>query len=76
MLHRGMPLIRCIVIGMRFFWRQNKRDSAKSFEVVGAYVLFPADEATDGRLYPYEDLLNEQNIGAFPLLPNRRRSGE
>lgn len=52
-------------------WRQNKRDSVKSFEVVGAYVLFPADEATDGRLYPYEDLLNEQNIGAFPLLPNK-----
>lgn len=52
-------------------WRQNKRDPKKSFEVVGAYVLFPADESTDGRLYPYEDLLNEQNIGAFPLLPNK-----
>jgi hypothetical protein len=40
--------------------------------VVGAYVLYPADEAKPDRLYGgFEDLRKEQNIGAFPLLPGK-----
>ena len=40
-------------------------------EVVGAYILYPADEAKGEAIFDYGKLLAEQNIGAFPLLPGR-----
>lgn len=52
-------------------WREKRDAQEKSLEVLGAYVLFPADETAEGRVYPYQDLLMSQNIGAFPLLPNK-----
>lgn len=52
-------------------WRQKKEAADKSLEVLGAYVLFPADETAEGKVYPYQDLLRSQNIGAFPLLPGK-----
>ena len=43
-----------------------------SHEVVGAYVLYPADETKADMLYSgFDDLRKEQNIGAFPLLPGK-----
>lgn len=54
-------------------WRDTDKNAPKSLQVIGAYILFPADEEGDGRVYPYEELLLEQNIGAFPLLPNKMK---
>lgn len=56
-------------------WRKSSEasDAAKpSHEVVGAYVLYPADETKADTLYSgFDDLRKEQNIGAFPLLPGK-----
>ena len=54
-------------------WRNQDKDGVKSLQVIGAYILFPADEDGEGRVYPYEDLMLEQNIGAFPLLPGKMK---
>ena len=43
------------------------RNGRTSRDVVGAYILYPGDE--DNALYDYSEILEEQNIGAFPLLP-------
>ncbi|MCQ2262522.1 MAG: restriction endonuclease-like protein [Bacteroidales bacterium] len=42
-------------------------------EVVGAYILYPADVRKSDVLsvYDYEPVIAMQNIGAFPLLPDR-----
>ena len=40
-------------------------------DVVGAFILFPGDEEREANLYDYEELVEEQNIGAFPLLPKK-----
>ena len=42
-------------------------------EIVGAYILYPADiaKADVVPVYSYDSLIREQNIGAFALLPNR-----
>lgn len=42
-------------------------------EIVGSYILYPADTAKseDVPVFDYDELLREQNIGAFALLPNR-----
>ena len=56
-------------------WRKSSEASTSgrpSHEVVGAYVLYPADETKSDTLYDgFEDLRKEQNIGAFPLLPGK-----
>ena len=56
-------------------WRKSSEASSSgrpSHEVVGAYVLYPADETKSDTLYNgFEDLRKEQNIGAFPLLPGK-----
>lgn len=57
-------------------WRKNGvGDAAIKREVVGAYILFPADTEKDHAdgvpIYDYSMILKEQNIGAFPLLPKR-----
>ena len=56
-------------------WRKSSEASTSgkpSHEVVGAYVLYPADETKADTLYNgFEDLRKEQNIGAFPLLPGK-----
>ena len=55
-------------------WRNsNGRGASRpSHEVVGAYVLYPADETDVSRLYTeFDDLRKEQNIGAFPMLPGK-----
>lgn len=36
-------------------------------DVVGAYILYPGDDNRE--LFDYSEILEEQNIGAFPLLP-------
>lgn len=43
-------------------------------EVVGAYILYPGDENRSDELFSYSKYLLEQNIGAFPLLPERTSS--
>ena len=54
-------------------WRSSTSSSTRpSHEIVGAYVLYPADETKSDTLYDgFEDLRKEQNIGAFPLLPGK-----
>lgn len=58
-------------------WRKNDgaANSSESVnrEVVGAYILYPADTAKTDivPVYIYDSLIREQNIGAFALLPNR-----
>lgn len=55
-------------------WRSSAASASArpSHEVVGAYVLYPADETKADTLYDgFEDLRKEQNIGAFPLLPGK-----
>lgn len=54
-------------------WRNQDKAGAKSLQVIGAYILFPADEEGGGKVYPYEELLREQKIGAFPLLPEKMK---
>lgn len=56
-------------------WRKSGNTSGvekPSHEVVGAYVLYPADETKTDTIYGgFDDLRKEQNIGAFPLLPGK-----
>ena len=55
-------------------WRSSVTSASTrpSHEVVGAYVLYPADETKADTLYSgFDDLRKEQNIGAFPLLPGK-----
>ena len=56
-------------------WRKSSEASSSgrpSHEVVGAYVLYPADETKTDTLYSgFDDLRKEQNIGAFPFLPGK-----
>lgn len=56
-------------------WRKSGNTSGvekPSHEVVGAYVLYPADETKTDTIYEgFDDLRREQNIGAFPLLPGK-----
>ena len=55
-------------------WRKtNGSTDDIKHEVVGAYILYPADtaKAESVPIFDYTVTLNEQNIGAFPLLPNR-----
>ena len=55
-------------------WRSSVTSASTrpSHEVVGAYVLYPADETKADTLYGgFDDLRKEQNIGAFPLLPGK-----
>ena len=60
-------------------WRKNGNgagaDCEIKREVVGAYILFPADteknKPDEVPIYDYTEILKEQNIGAFPLLPGR-----
>ncbi len=42
-------------------------------EVVGAYILYPADESEKAVVpaYSYDELIATQNVGAFALLPGR-----
>lgn len=47
------------------------REGDVSRDVVGAFILFPGDEERRESVYDYEDLIDEQNIGAFPLLPKK-----
>ena len=60
-------------------WRKNDGSAASSDsikrEVVGAYILYPADigKADNVPIYSYDSLISEQNIGAFALLPKRVR---
>lgn len=49
------------------------RERGVSRDVVGAFILFPGDEAREASLYDYEELVEEQNIGAFPLLPKKHQ---
>lgn len=49
------------------------RERGVSRDVVGAFILFPGDEAREANLYDYEELVEEQNIGAFPLLPKKHQ---
>ena len=56
-------------------WRKadaRSNDGVKH-EVVGAYILFPADSGASAKVaaYDYASLIEEQNVGAFPLLPGR-----
>jgi hypothetical protein len=52
-------------------WRAREDGAELKREVVGAYILYPADEAKGEAVFDYGKLLAEQNIGAFPLLPGR-----
>ena len=52
-------------------WRAREDGAELKREVVGAYILYPADEAKGEEIFDYAKLLAEQNIGAFPLLPGR-----
>ena len=55
-------------------WRNSVTSASTrpSHEVVGAYVLYPADETKTDTLYSgFDDLRKEQNIGAFPFLPGK-----
>ena len=58
-------------------WRKNDGSNTSSGsvkrEVVGAYILYPADVGKEDNvpIYSYDSLIKEQNIGAFALLPNR-----
>lgn len=56
-------------------WRKvdGSSDGDVKREVVGAYILYPANSAEDAKVhvYDYTKLIEEQNIGAFALLPNR-----
>lgn len=58
-------------------WRKSGNGAADEIkrEVVGSYILFPADTDKDNPdgvpIYDYSKVIEEQNIGAFPLLPNR-----
>lgn len=58
-------------------WRKTDASARASDdvkrEVVGAYILYPADVAKSDVIpvYAYDALIKEQNIGAFPLLPDR-----
>lgn len=38
-------------------------------DVVGAYILYPGDD--NRQLFDYTEIIEEQNIGAFPLLPDK-----
>ena len=55
-------------------WRKigGEADDVKH-EVVGAYILYPADVSKAEYLpvYDYAPVIAMQNIGAFPLLPHR-----
>lgn len=48
------------------------REGGVSRDVVGAFILFPGDEERRESVYDYEDIVEEQNIGAFPLLPKKQ----
>lgn len=50
------------------------REGGVSRDVVGAFILFPGDEERRESVYDYEELIEEQNIGAFPLLPKKHKS--
>ncbi len=55
-------------------WRKTSGSTDEIMhEVVGAYILYPADtsKAESVPIFDYTLTLSEQNIGAFPLLPNR-----
>lgn len=43
-------------------------------DVVGAYILYPGDD--EHTLFDYSEIIEEQNIGAFPLLPGKREKLE
>lgn len=53
-------------------WRKKDNESVKR-EIIGAYILFPADinKCDQIPIYTYDSLIAEQNIGAFPLLPQK-----
>lgn len=53
-------------------WRKKDNKSVKR-EIIGAYILYPADINKDELIpiYSYDLLIAEQNIGAFPLLPQK-----
>ena len=56
-------------------WRKADAGSTDGVkrEVVGAYILYPADGSVSAKVaaYDYAKLIEEQNVGAFPLLPGR-----
>lgn len=53
-------------------YRQQGGSGKIARDVVGAYILFPGDEERDGgKLFDYTVTMEEQNLGAFPLLPNK-----
>ena len=56
-------------------WRKTDAGSTDGVkrEVVGAYILFPADSSASAKVaaYDYTTLIEEQNVGAFPMLPGR-----
>ena len=55
-------------------WRkmlQNGQRNDYSHEVVGAYILYPADETKPSYPADYDTYIEEQNIGAIPLLPSK-----
>jgi len=45
------------------------RQGRTTRDVVGAYILYPGDD--ERPLFDYADIIEEQNIGAFPLLPGK-----
>lgn len=54
-------------------YRQQGGRDRISREVVGAYILFPGDEEKGDELFDYTETMEEQNLGAFPLLPEKCR---
>ena len=58
-------------------WREhNGHNVGVKREVVGAYILYPANPAKSSLvpIYDYSSLITEQNIGAFSLLPGQTES--
>ena len=54
-------------------WRTRGVGEDIKREVVGAYILYPADESEKAVVpaYSYDELIATQNVGAFALLPGR-----
>ena len=47
---------------------RQQTDKKLSREVIGAYVLYPG---RSGKSYSYDTIIQEENIGAIPLLPTK-----
>lgn len=54
-------------------YRQQSGAGKVTRDVIGAYILFPGDESRDEKIFDYTETMEEQNLGAFPLLPDKTK---